>query len=101
MLNNSSTKHCAKIEGIRLKNISTENLENNCFRTIAGTSCMNHIKMDDIRSDLGIPNKIIDIITKKRLKWFSHTLHKDNTSYINHSFENGFTSRRPDKKVMR
>ena len=29
---------------------------------------MNHIKIDDIRSDLGIPNKITDIIKKKKIK---------------------------------
>ena len=34
--------------------------------TIVGVSCLNHIKMDNIKSDLGIPNIITDIIKKKR-----------------------------------
>ena len=69
--------------------------ENHCLGTIVGISHMNHIKMDDIRSDLGIPNKIIDIIKKKRLKWFSHIVHKDNAIYISLSHKNNFINRRP------
>ena len=37
---------------------------------------MNYIKINDIRSVLGIPNKVTDIIKKKRLKWFGHMITK-------------------------
>ena len=41
-----------------------------------GVSCINHIKMDDWRSDLGIPNEITDIIKKKRFlfTWYIKTM---------------------------
>ena len=41
---------------------------------------MNHIKIDDVRGDIRIPNKITDIIKKKRLKWFCHMVYKNNVS---------------------
>ena len=43
---------------------------------------------------LWIPNKIIDII-KKRLKWFSYVVYKENANYDNHSDKNNFTKSRP------
>ena len=46
--------------------------QNDCLKTIMGFSYMNHIKRNDIRSDLGIPTKINDIMKKKRLKRFDH-----------------------------
>ena len=36
----------------------------------------------------GIPNRIPDIIKKKRLKWFGHVVH--NVKYVNHSYKNDF-----------
>ena len=38
--------------------------ENGCL----GVSCMNHIKMGNIKTKLEISNKMTDIIKKKRLK---------------------------------
>ena len=42
--------------------------ENDCPRTMMRVSLINHIRMNGIRSDLGIPNKITNINAKKRLK---------------------------------
>ena len=58
--------------------------ENDGLRTIVGVFRMNHINMDDIRSDLGIANAISDIIKKKRLKGFGYVLYKNNTSNVNY-----------------
>ena len=44
---------------------------------------MNHIKMDDIRSDLGIPHIISDIIKEKRLKLV--TCYTKTVLTVNHS----------------
>ena len=46
--------------------------ENDCLKTMVGVSHINHAKMDDIRSNFGIPNKITDIIKKKRFELFGH-----------------------------
>ena len=37
---------------------------------------------------------LISIIKKERLKWFCHMAHKDNATYVNHSYEEGFNNRR-------
>ena len=42
--------------------------ENYCLRTIVGVFHINHIKMDNIKSDLGMLNKITDIIKKKKIE---------------------------------
>ena len=42
--------------------------ENDSLRIIVGVSCINHIKINYINSDLGVLNKINDIQKKKRLK---------------------------------
>ena len=42
--------------------------ENNCLRTTVCVYRKNHIKMDHIRSDTGIPNKITGMIKNKRLR---------------------------------
>ena len=53
--------------------------------TLTRVSHRNHIKMDNLRSYFEIPNEIIGIMKKKkRLKLFSHVLHKNNASYVNH-----------------
>ena len=39
-------------------------LENHCFRTIVRVSCMNQIKINDIKSDLGIPIKSLTLSTE-------------------------------------
>ena len=49
---------------------------------------MYYIKIDDIRSDLRIPNRITDIIKKKDLKWFGYLIGKDNAIYVNYSYKN-------------
>ena len=68
--------------------------ENNSLRTFMRVSYMNYFKMDDIRSKLWIPNKIRNKIKKKRLKWFSPLVCKDNYSSVNYSYTNDFTKRR-------
>ena len=76
--------------------------ENDRLRTIVGVFfffflffwCMNHIKMDDKRSDFGIADKIPDII-KKILKRFGHMICKDNATYVNHLYKNDFANRKP------
>ena len=55
--------------------------ENGCLRTMVGISYINHIKMVDMRSDLGMLNKITDIIKKKKLKWFGNGIHEDNVIF--------------------
>ena len=40
--------------------------------------------MDDIKSDLGIPNKITHI--KERFKWFDHVAWKHNASNVKHTW---------------
>ena len=57
--------------------------ENYFLRTIMGISCMNHIKID-----LEIPNKITDI---------SHMVRGDKIRYVNNSYKNNFTRKRPIK----
>ena len=56
---------------------------------MTGVSCINHIKMDGIRSDLEI-NEITEIIEKKRLKCFVHVIDENKASYVNHSYKNDF-----------
>ena len=80
---------------IYIRNFSKEEeklsvFENECLRTIVEVSHMNHIRMDDTKSDIGRQYKITDIIKKKRLKWFDDVVHIDNANSVNYSCKNGF-----------
>ena len=43
---------------------------------------------------LRIPNKITDLIKKKRFKWFGHVVYKDNVTYIKYSYKSKFSNKK-------
>ena len=69
--------------------------ENDCLRSLYGASRANRIRMDEIRRALGIPSTIIDIVKKKRLKWYGHVVRKTNVSYVKKIYNNDFEGSRP------
>ena len=58
---------------------------------MVGVSHINHIKMDNIKYDLGMPSKITDNFKKKRLNVFAPVvLIHSGTSNIKLSYKNDF-----------
>ena len=58
--------------------------------------CMNHIKIDDIKSDVGIGNKTSEIIRKKWLKWPGQVLYKDNANTVKNFLKNDLLKENSD-----
>ena len=59
-----------------------------------GVSILNHIRNDGIRRMLGVKKPIIELIKRKRLKWFGHVVRRHPTGYVNQSYIQDFTKKR-------
>jgi len=46
-------------------------------------SILGHIRNDEIRTRLGVKRAIIDVIQRKRLKWYGHVVRRHQTGYVN------------------
>ena len=69
--------------------------EMKCLRTILGVSLRNRYRNEAIRRMLNIDKTIIDIIRKKRIKWFGHIIRQPNTSYVKKVYKEEFNGKRP------
>ena len=66
-----------------------------CLRTILGVSSHDRIRNTDIRKRLGVKKTIIDIIRKRRLKWFGHLNRFPDSSYVKKVYRDDFKNKRP------
>ena len=68
--------------------------EMRCFRGMLGVSILDRIRNDEIRRRLGIKRPIVDVIRRKRLKWYGHVIRRHQTGYVNASYVQDFTKKR-------
>ncbi|KAK4316199.1 hypothetical protein Pmani_012618 [Petrolisthes manimaculis] len=50
---------------------------------------------EHIRRELKVTETITEIIRRKRLKWFGHTIRRPPESYISRAYRGDFTAQRP------
>ena len=72
-----------------------EVFEMRCLRTIMGITGMDRVTNENVRGELEMNETITDIVRKKRLKWFGHTIRRPPESYIQRAYWGDFTAPRP------
>ena len=72
-----------------------EVFEMRCLRAILGISIRERIRNAKVRRMLDMETTIIDVIRKKRLRWFGHVVRRPSESYVSKAYRQDFTNRRP------
>ncbi|KAK3882552.1 hypothetical protein Pcinc_013084 [Petrolisthes cinctipes] len=72
-----------------------EVFEMRCLRAIMGIRRIQRVTNEHIRRELNVNETITEIIRRKRLKWFGHTMRRPPESYIRRAYWGDFTARRP------
>ena len=73
-----------------------ETFEMKCLRAIKGVSLIDKIRSQSIRESLNVKHNIIEVVKKRRLKWFGHVIRRPKeTSYVSKAYYQSFEKKRP------
>ena len=72
-----------------------EVFEMRCLRSILGVSLRDKLRNEDIRKQLEMTVKITDLVTRRQLRWFGHTIRMPPCRLPNQIYHNDFNTPRP------
>ena len=68
--------------------------EMRCLRSILGVTLWDRLTNVTIRNRTGLKMTIIEVIQRKRRKWFGHVVRRNSEGYVNKSYIQNFTGKR-------
>ena len=66
-----------------------------CLRSILGVTRRDRYRNDNIRRTLEMEDSITDVVRRRRLKWFGHTIRRPPENYVYQAYWGDYTARRP------
>ncbi len=72
-----------------------EVFEMRCLRALMGVTRRDRLRNEYIREQIGVMESIVEVVKRKRLKWFGHVMRRPPDSLVKAAYSGDFTAARP------